>query len=123
MRILVATLVLVFGLSGQVKAEKYFHSGNDLLEICTPNLEMSALPNGGAEIAKVFASKTCSQYILGVMDSQYLKKTQGFCDPPKITTVQAHDIVKNYLTKHPESRQGPAAKLVIRALAEAWPCK
>jgi hypothetical protein len=45
------------------------------------------------------------------------------CTPQGATYGQAYDLVKNYLTNHPESRNGYASELAFMALAEVWRCK
>lgn len=45
------------------------------------------------------------------------------CTPANVTNGQTQDVVKNYLTRHPELRHKPAALLVSQAFVEAFPCR
>lgn len=47
------------------------------------------------------------------------------CNPPDavITRGQVYDVVKNYLVAHPETRHELGEILILRAFANAWPCK
>jgi hypothetical protein len=40
-----------------------------------------------------------------------------------VTNGQAEDVVGKYLKDHPEERHHMAAALIIKAIAEAFPCK
>jgi hypothetical protein len=59
-------------------------------------------------------------YIIGVYDS-----FDGifFSAPTGVTQGQVFDVVKKYLEENPASRHEIASKLIIRALAEAFPIK
>ena len=64
-------------------------------------------------------------YVLGATDA--LTATQGgqftpICLPARAVQQQTRDIVKKWLTDHPEARHRGAASLVHSALIEAYPC-
>ena len=76
-------------------------------------------------------------YIMGVMDTIGVhrtieislaarKKRKPNLDliicPDNVIYRQGYDLVKNYLTNHPETRNQQASVLVYKALSEAWPC-
>ncbi len=45
------------------------------------------------------------------------------CIPENVTNGQVSDVVIKYLRDHPEERHILAAILVVKAMAEAFPCK
>ena len=68
----------------------------------------------------------CSYYIIGIADVMLGSNAvddRRMCAGMKVTNVQAVDVVKNFLTAHPELRHHNAAGLVAAALSEAFPCK
>ncbi|MEN3976444.1 Rap1a/Tai family immunity protein [Emcibacter sp. SYSU 3D8] len=69
----------------------------------------------------------CASYITGVADTLFMNGgttvTGGRnCLPNGVTIFQIKDVVKAFLTAHPEKRHLAAASLVETALAEAFPC-
>jgi hypothetical protein len=109
MRVFIAALVMVFGLSGEGKAG--FIDGNLLNEICQTK-------NG-------YDRGTCTGYIMAIIDISEKKPFYGYCHqiPSAATGVQVRDVVKAWLEKHPEVRHLSAHSLVVRTLSETWPCK
>ena len=76
-------------------------------------------------------------YIVGAVDGiNYYKSTEinlakfqkrkpslrYFMCPSDIIYKQSIDVIKNYLTQHPENRNESAMDLVATVLFEAWPC-
>ena len=66
-------------------------------------------------------------YIAGIVDMHVVMVSSYsaprlFCRPSGLTRERTRDAVKEYLEKHPETRQIFAAEGVKRALAEAYPC-
>ena len=66
-------------------------------------------------------------YIAGIVDMHVVMVSSYsaprlFCRPSGLTREQTRDFVKDYLEKHPESRQIFAAEAVTRALGAAYPC-
>jgi len=112
MRVFIAALVMVIGLSGQVKAANYLN-GNELHSRCQSN------------------DNVCYHYVIGVFDAylmfQDLDRLQegkvDVCSPPSVTGQQVLDVTKKSLEENPSQRHFSAAGIVISALAEVWPCK
>jgi hypothetical protein len=98
-------------------------NGNQLYTACTSDA-----------LEFVFA---CKSYIIGVGDLLDLARqySKTHAKPaaavvggwhvcmPLIDPEQAIDIVKNYLTAHPEERHYGAADIVAKALQQAFPCR
>lgn len=63
----------------------------------------------------------CYGYVQGVFDA--LADVVPFCGWDRITHLQMHDIVYQYLQTHPAERQLDAHYLVARAFRQAYPCK
>jgi hypothetical protein len=98
-----------------------FVSGNKLLEECRTNDEAFKLG--------------CVRYITGVMD--LIGTEQGstlspdhrdawqyhfVCLPEHATASQIRDLVVRDLETFPETRDRPAASLIIVSVLKAWPC-
>ena len=59
-------------------------------------------------------------YVVGVVDAyDYIL----FCPPRNVRAGQVLDIVFKYLQNHPEIRNWPANRIVVKAIAEIWPCR
>jgi Rap1a immunity proteins len=84
--------------------------GNDLYADCSG-------PAGTA------ASAACNSYILGVSDVLYVQNTNSMCLPKGVVTGQIIDVVRKYLTDHPETRHYTAVSEITVALQSAFPCK
>jgi hypothetical protein len=73
----------------------------------------------------------CTGYVLGVYDtlatlhnaSSISDDTPYVCVPPTAKDVRLTLIVAKYLDDHPAERHSGAPKIVIAALAKAFPCK
>ncbi len=70
----------------------------------------------------------CMGFVLGVvsvMDKHSGMVSPGaqLCIPNGATGTQVMDVVRNYLTYHPQHRASPAAYLTAVALLDAWPCR
>lgn len=105
---IVALALGVLPTSESVSVEMYL-SGNDLHEECRPTARGSL----------------CTGYILGVADAMQGYTALGewrMCSSKNVNSVQVVDVVKAFLTAHPEIRHFAAASLVAKALAEAFPC-
>lgn len=69
------------------------------------------------------AKYSCFGYITGVSDvlaSFITTDMFRHCVPSGSTPAQAVDIVKKYLSEHPENRNWTAEALIAMALKEAW---
>jgi len=98
--------------SSQKQALIYF-DGNKLLGDCQSEMETFRV--------------ACSQYIVAVSDTYTVttnatNMTPVYCLRKSVTIGQLTDVVKAYLIKNPADRDISAPYLVIRALAEAFPC-
>jgi hypothetical protein len=117
-RIILAALVGV--LLAPSTAEAVSKNGNELFSDCSA--ENATYSNG-----------ICMGYIVGVgdavLDLQFLglidARFSPICVPRKsgVTVGQMVDIVKKYLTDHPEFRHQGGGALVVQALRQAFPCK
>ena len=92
------------------------YSGNSLFEDCI------------AEIS-IFTDMFCLGFVVGVISaytgpyvSLLSAPTTLFCLPENVSHGQAKDIVKKYMTDHPDRRHFPGESLVFGAIVEAFPC-
>src|SRR5271155_4736076 len=97
-----------------------FTSGNQLLAYCQSD--------------KIADKNYCLAYVISVVDmigalqaargrdGKSFWKASPICFPNNMDARQVTDIVVKYLTDHPETRNGPAANLAIKALAAVWGC-
>jgi hypothetical protein len=89
-------------------------TGNDLLEFC--------------ESKKEFEQAFCLGYITGVTDMEGMNTAafpdrQRSCISTIVTNGQLIDVVLKYLKDHPEERHMLAAVLIVKSMAQAFPCK
>jgi hypothetical protein len=66
----------------------------------------------------------CMTYVEGVLDGRDFGVTSGYPPyliPDDVTVGQITDVVRNYLSKHPEHRNWIAPSLIEQALSTAWP--
>ena len=94
-----------------------YESGENLLVYC------SAEP--GTRDAQY-----CTGYIVAIADAMPRMRTDGdfhgalyACAPRGLIQTGLVGVVKTWLISHPQDRQGEAAPLVAKALAESFPCK
>ena len=92
----------------------YFKDGNELWREC-----------GEATTGSPPAS--CINYIIGYADTEWLdasydNKTLPYCLPDGALEGQITDVVRAYLSLHPEYRHFRAAQIVQDALIAAFPC-
>ena len=88
--------------------------GNQLWETCGSTID-GHVPAG------------CFMYVAGSLDNyEIMKRFVGrdpvICRNQGLTPIQAADVVRRYLSEHPESRHSAAASLVFVAMAKAFPC-
>lgn len=88
-------------------------TGNDLLDSCE---------------SKDFKEAFCLGYITGVtdldgMDGSVFPERRRSCVAENVSNGQVKDIVVKYLKDHPEERHLLAAILIVKAMAQAFPCK
>ena len=110
MRIILLVAFLM-GLLETASAEVVFDDGNSLHAQC--------------QIETSISNGYCLGYVAAVADAMVDKRTlsgRQACLPRGVMRGQAMDVVKAWLTKHPEKRHFEAWGLVARALSEAWPC-
>ena len=65
----------------------------------------------------------CYGYIMGVADVLAGQGANTVCVPQEVTANQLVDVVKKYMTDHPEFRHLSGPSEVTEALAEAFGCK
>jgi hypothetical protein len=113
MRMIIAALVIAFGVSGGVKAGRF--DGNTLQEWCTSSDR--------------WGMGACRGYIAGARDmlldwkNNITENWSVVCEPEGVTAGQAAAVVIKWLNEHPEKRHEGAQMLVFMALNEAFPCK
>jgi hypothetical protein len=86
-----------------------FYDGNQLYRLCTSS------NNGDANF--------CSGYVAASADFLQNQNANYVCLPPNVVVGQLMDVVKKYLTDHPETRQYIAISEIEVALEKAFPCK
>jgi hypothetical protein len=115
MRMIIAALVIAFGISGEANAG--FLRGNKLHSLCT------GVPADRSR---------CYNYIIGAFDmldnwnkSYEMDPTldKFMCIPNNITSTQIVDVVEKWVRDNPEKRHDPAVAAVILAATEAFPCE
>ena len=89
-------------------------TGNDLLESC--------------ESTGHFEQAFCLGYITGVTDldgadGSVFPERRRSCVAENVSNGQVRDVVVKYLKDHPEERHIQASILIVKAMAQAFPCK
>jgi hypothetical protein len=116
--ILPVTALAVGLLTARAEAREVviFENGINILELCSQ-------PYG------TVAGGFCLGYIAGIADAANVTQSIGetinggtACIPMGVPVTQAKDVVTNFLRQHPEQRSLGAVDLIVRALAEAFPC-
>ena len=91
-----------------------FENGDELYRHCQNEDEAeSARQNDGSR-------GLCLGYVLGAYDAA--GKNYAICIPAGVTAGQVKTVVRLWLQNHPESRNLPAAGLVLDALLDKFPC-
>jgi hypothetical protein len=108
---LAALIALAGGPALAATNTTFFVDGDELLRYC----------HSGKEIQRAL----CNGIIVGVSDgatSNAPDAGTGFCQPVKTTRGMLQSLVVKWLESHPADRSRPAAELITRAFAEAFPC-
>lgn len=109
---------MIFSTSVAAAPATNFQSGNSLYSTCTTEK---------GESTHYQDESFCVGYIAGVADGlETMQELAGrkSCTPDAITQGQIRDVVKKYITEHPEKRHYTAASIVIMAIINAYPgCK
>jgi hypothetical protein len=94
-------------------AQNIFLTGNNLVSA------MREYDKEQANVASVNGLQAAEYmaYVIGVFDAT----TSSYNLPAQATTGQVIAVVSKYLKEHPEDWSKPAADLVVKALAEAFP--
>ncbi len=81
------------------------------------------------DIMKEESGFYCAGYVTAVSDmlrvsrAAFKKSGAGICIPDSAITFVLVDVVVKYLKKHPELLREPQVASVLKAYAEAFPCK
>lgn len=91
----------------------------------TPMMAHAEFESGNTLLAKLDSANTMDRmfalgYILGVVDA-YMNVY--ICPPANVTAGQINDMVRNYITNIPATRNRSADTLINEALRQVWPCK
>jgi Rap1a immunity proteins len=81
-----------------------FYDGNQLHTLC------------------IAQNSFCSGYVAGIADVLQNQNANNLCIPKNATVGQITDVVKKYLTDHPEMRHFSGFSIVFVALETAFPC-
>lgn len=105
---------ILFALSMDASAARYFYNGNDLMEFATESdkLERNDPSTIGWKAARF------SGYVLGSLDTL----EDGAGCRPNLSVTQAAAIVSKYLREHPEKRHLRGFEIVRLSMVEAFPC-
>ncbi len=93
--------------------------GNRLLTLCNAR---TAAPLRPGLAAAPSTRMQCEAYVSGVADAIAQQQPMAACIPKNVTTAQLVEVTLKDLRTHPENTQLPAGRLVLRALATAFPC-
>jgi len=69
------------------------------------------------------APDACTYYIMGVIDARFEAQEDGdsWGIPDDASVIQVVNVVRNFLSNHPDSRDRPAPDVIVQAIDEAWP--
>jgi len=94
--------------------------------LATPVAAHAAHLDGNALMAKCSTGDTkgCFIYLEGFNAalSEFPIAGRPACVPEGVTGSQMRDVVLKLLRDEPQNRERPAARLIMRAFAKAWPC-
>lgn len=110
-----AVLTLLAGLLPNA-AQGQFWDGNKAHDLCSSN-RTAVL----AYVIGVYDREVAFDTIPD-KDGKLFDPKHFVCLPAGVKAGQLMDVVCQYLEKHPEQRQWPAAALAADAIRKAWPC-
>ena len=94
--------------------------------LAAPAAAHAARLDGNALMAKCSTADTkgCFIYLEGFNAalSEFPISGRPACVPEGVTGSQMRDVVLKLLRDEPQNRERPAARLIMRAFAKAWPC-
>jgi hypothetical protein len=111
----VLTVAILLLASTPTKAQKLSPTtGNELLEWC--------------QSGDTWQTGRCYGYVIGVADLQTmvgkaLPENRQSCIAEGMTVGQIVEVAIKYLKQHPEERHFNASVLMVKAIAEAFPCQ
>jgi len=111
-------LVALVGVLVTSTAEATFKRGNDLFREC--NAERETFSKG---VCIGFIQAVVGGFVWNFKEGVFKDFVPKICLPKGATTAQLTDIVRKYLTDHPENRHYNAESLVILSVRNAFPCK
>lgn len=132
MRFYVPFVLLGFALVSKLAAAQSPNDGNALLHNCSLLVQMVDTGNVTSTLDNLNAG-TCMGLVRGIMDTMSLWQSLDHggpvdnsavhgCIPDSIKTIQGARIVVKYLNDHPERLQVADTRLVLMAMADAFPC-
>lgn len=101
------TLAAFFSTAEHAKAQSYYLTAQELLQMCNSNFNTDY--------------GYCAGYVTGVADE--LLGSASACHKVSVKSQQLRDITVRYIDKHPESLNRPARSVTAAALAAAFPCR
>jgi len=117
-----AFFISVVGMLGsQARADNLLFDGNQLYEWCRGSGADEDEGLKEDEGLRMVSRGLCTGYIGGVADTLANAGTYT-CLEKGTKLEQLIDLVKGYLTDHPDSRDWPAASVVKTAIMEKSPC-
>jgi hypothetical protein len=111
-RLLMVSISAILLLVGANAANALVLSGNQLLHYCD-----IAAPDSTPDAM----TGLCNGYIVGVFE--FLVLMQRVCPSKTVTNQQVRDVVVAYLKAHPQTRDEPAATIVMEAANLPFHCK
>jgi Rap1a immunity proteins len=97
---------------------------SDFLDVC------KTIDDDTQSVAETFKSGYCSGWAMGVVEGVSLSETQHqiprdaqmVCAPEGNSPNQMVQIVRKYVSEHPEKEHSPMTTIATQALAGAFPC-
>jgi hypothetical protein len=112
-------IVLCFGSVQEVSARyEGALTGSDILDFCTDPSNKVSLSKG---MCIGFTNGVEEGYIFGTVLHGVTKK--AFCKPKGVSRGQVQLIVVKYLKDNPEQLHDFATLLIVKAMAQAFPCQ
>ena len=111
----VRVLMLLAALSWPAHGD---YTGSAAIQACDPDTDPDSVE-----------SQTCRYYVGGFLESLMVARIaeeaeiDRICPPVEVSWARVQQLFHQYLVAHPEAANYPAAGLLYKAMAQAWPCK